>query len=436
MLNIKQKLESSHYTKACKALFVSAFCSILFLTGCSSSRLSKSLSVSSKEPFKTSFHGLVVMDAATGKVIHNTNGDRYFIPASNVKIFTLFATKKILSKKAPVLKYVYKNDTTYIKGTGYPASLHPYFEDSTGVSFLKKQQNISFSVPEREIPRFGPGWAWEDYDAYFSSEINDFPLYGNVVTIYPEPEKRIFPSILSDSVYVENNAFDRDEVSNIFYVSPNNTDTLSIPFKTSAFFTKKLFKDVLGQEVSLTKQFPDGEEQVLMGIETDSIAKRMMYVSDNFLAEQLLLMCSSTLSDTLNTKKVIAHVLENELSDLKNQPRWVDGSGLSRYNLFTPESIVHVLNKMYHEIPNGELFALFPSWNKDGTIETWKDPQKPRYVFAKSGGMGNTYNLSGYLKTKSGKTLIFSSMNNHFRVPSSKVREEIELILMSLWERY
>ena len=162
----------------------------------------------------------------------------------------------------------------------------------------------------------------------------------------------------------------------------------------------------------------------------------MMYVSDNFLAEQLLLMCASTLSDTLNSKKVISHVLENELKDLKNPPRWVDGSGLSRYNLFTPESMVSVLQRMYQEISHKELFALFPSWDRGGTIEVWNKPEESRYLFAKSGAMGNTYNLSGYLKTKSGRMLIFSCMNNHFRIPSARVREEIELILMSLRDKY
>ena len=70
----------------------------------------------------------------------------------------------------------------------------------------------------------------------------------------------------------------------------------------------------------------------------------MMQESDNFLAEQLLLLASSTLSDTLNTKTAIEYMLNNHLKDLKQQPRWVDGSGLSRYNLFSPEAIVYVLN--------------------------------------------------------------------------------------------
>ncbi|WP_435622813.1 D-alanyl-D-alanine carboxypeptidase [Flagellimonas sp.] len=429
-------MKLSFWQKLRKLLFLQVLWAILLFTGCSSSRLSNFSSVSQKHPFTTSFHGLVVMDANSGKTLHNTNGNKYFIPASNVKIFTLFASKKLLPQKAPALEYILKNDTTYVKGTGYPGTFHPYFEDSTAISFLKEHKNVSLFLSQEEISRYGPGWAWEDFDTYFSPENNDFPLYGNVLTAYPGNEKRIVPAIFKDSIFFQDNPFRREERSNQFHIDPVSKDTIGIPFITSKNLTQKMLENVLSKKVGLTKEFPAGKKQILMGLETDSIIKRMMYVSDNFLAEQLLLMSSGTLSDTLSTKKVITHILENELSDLNHQPRWVDGSGLSRYNLFTPESMVHVLHRMYQEISHEELFPLFPAWDGNGTIEEWNQPGETRYVFAKSGGMGNTYNLSGYLKTKSGKILIFSSMNNHYRVPSSTVRKEIELILESLREKY
>ncbi len=408
---------------------------ILVFIGCSSSRLSKFSSTIQQEPFNTSFHSWVVMDANSGKVLHNTNGDKYFIPASNVKIFTLFASKKMLPKKAPALQYYVTEDTTFIKGTGYPTTLHPYFKDSTVITFMEKQQNNSI-LEGNSIDKYGPGWAWEDYDTYFSPELNAFPLYGNVLSVYPENPPKVSPTIFVDSLYFEKNPVRREELSNQFYVQNLDRDTLNIPFITSHSLTQKLLKDVLNKKVGTAKKFPEGEKQALYGLETDSIVKRMMFVSDNFLAEQLLLMCSSTISDTLSTKKGISHILENELKDLKHPPRWVDGSGLSRYNLFTPESMTHVLKRLYDEVPQKELFALFPSWNRHGTQKTWKSTQRPKYIFAKSGAMGNTYNLSGYLKTKSGRVLIFSSMNNHFRIPTSAIRREIELTLESLWERY
>ena len=70
------------------------------------------------------------------------------------------------------------------------------------------------------------------------------------------------------------------------------------------------------------------------------IYKQMLEDSDNFTAEQLLLTASSTLSDTLQFNTIKAHT-NKHLLKWKQEPRWVDGSGLSRYNLFSPENLVH-----------------------------------------------------------------------------------------------
>ena len=191
-----------------------------------------------------------------------------------------------------------------------------------------------------------------------------------------------------------------------------------------------------GKEIFLTQQFPDGKKQTLYGMETDSIYKRMLLKSDNFLAEQLLLTASGMVSDTLSTTNAIDFMLDNHLNDLEHQPRWVDGSGLSRYNLFTPRSFVQILQKLYKETPEERLFSIFPMWGPDSTVEQWEDPTTEPFLFAKSGSVGNNYNLSGYVKAKSGKLLIFSFMNNHFRIPSSEIRATMYATLKHLYENY
>ena len=169
---------------------------------------------------------------------------------------------------------------------------------------------------------------------------------------------------------------------------------------------------------------------------SDTVLRRMMHESDNFLAEQLLLLGSSTLSDTLSSAMARKNILENQLRDLKQRPRWVDGSGLSRYNLFTPESMVSVLSKMYTDIPRQRLFSYFPTGGETGTLEDWYAGNHNPYVYAKSGSLSNVYCLSGYLLTKSGKTLIFSFMNNHFQHPTSEVKKEMERIFEEIRDTY
>ena len=162
----------------------------------------------------------------------------------------------------------------------------------------------------------------------------------------------------------------------------------------------------------------------------------MMLVSDNFLAEQILMLVSSTLSDTLSSEKVREYILKNQLSDLKQKPRWVDGSGLSRYNLFTPTSFVQVLTKLYNEIPHERLFNLFPVGGESGTLKKYYQGKTKPYIYAKSGTVGNNYNLSGYLLTNSGKTLIFSFMNNHFKKPIPEIKKHMQSVFEYLRDNY
>jgi D-alanyl-D-alanine carboxypeptidase/D-alanyl-D-alanine-endopeptidase (penicillin-binding protein 4) len=121
-------------------------------------------------------------------------------------------------------------------------------------------------------------------------------------------------------------------------------------------------------------------------------------------------------------------MLENHLKDLKQLPRWVDGSGLSRYNLFSPESMVYVLSAMYSEFPKERLLNLFAEGGESGTLTDWYPGIPNPYIYAKTGSLGNNHNISGYLITKSGKTLIFSFMNNHFTIPASQIKKQMQLV--------
>lgn len=389
------------------------------------------------EPFQNQFAGLFIIEADTHDTIYDYNSEKYFTPASNAKIFTLYTGISLLPKKIPALKYLKQNDTMYIQGTGDPTLLHPYFQDSSAINFLKGNQNIAWYHANFQAEKYGSGWAWDDYGYYYQAERSGLPLYGNVLTLYRNDSLVLMPSIFKDRVVEPDVAtINRGAESNVFYYPASKTDTLEIPFKTDTTLTRELLEAALGQKVSGTDRFPEGEKSTLYSIATDSVYKRMMRESDNFLAEQLLILASSTLSDTLDGTKAQAHMLQNRLADLRQPPRWVDGSGLSRYNLFTPQSMVHVLYKMYREVPLERLFELFPAGGANGTLKDWYGAKDAPYIFAKSGSLGNNYCLSGYLRAKSGKILIFSFMNNHFVGPSSEIKNKMQLIFESIRDRY
>ena len=376
------------------------------------------------------------MDAKTKDTIYNQDSHKYFIPASNTKIFTLFAALKTLPKKAPTLRYLNINDTLYFEGTGDPSFLHPYLKDSTAFHFLKNKSNLVFVSGNFQDEKYGTGWAWDDYQWYYSPERNALPINGNVVLSYKNTKLVVSPAYFKDSVIEILHKNNRNESSNIFYYPPQSTDTIETPFISSLQTTTSILEQALGKKISTTVLMPLRNKKTLYGIEMDSIYKRMMHESDNFIAEQLLFMAASELKDTLNSNLIRTHILENELQDLAQLPRWVDGSGLSRYNLFTPQNMVNVLDKLYTMLPQERLFSIFPTGGLSGTLKNRFSGEEKPYIYAKSGSLSNNYCLSGYLLTKSGKTLIFSFMNNHFRESLSDERSRLEQMLQTLRDNY
>jgi D-alanyl-D-alanine carboxypeptidase/D-alanyl-D-alanine-endopeptidase (penicillin-binding protein 4) len=191
----------------------------------------------------------------------------------------------------------------------------------------------------------------------------------------------------------------------------------------------------LNKIVRLVERPIEKSTRTLYSLPVDSLYKTMMQESDNFIAEQLLLLCSQIISDTLKPEIAIRFVKKTFLNDLKDEPRWVDGSGLSRYNLFTPRSIVQMWERIYDRIPRERLFALLATGGQSGTIKRWYSAEQP-YIFGKTGSLSNNHCLSGFLVTKRGKTLVFSFMNNNFTTSVNEIRRNMESILRTIYERY
>lgn len=421
-----------------KKILLSCF-AILYLCGCTSSKkliLKTVDTVLNDRLYDSHFTGVLIIDVNTKDTLYNKNSHKYFTPASNTKIFTLFAALNTLPDKIPALRYIKQNDTLYVEGTGDPSFLHPYLKDSTALNFLQQQKNIALYTGNFQDSKFGPGWSWEDYQYYYSPERSGFPIYGNVVTISNAPKTSVLPKYFKDSVLRISNKSNREEHRNLFYVGATRTDTLEIPFKTGDSTLKSILEKELNVPLTFVNEMPPGIKQTLYGIQADSLYVRLMHESDNFIAEQLLLLSASETTDTLHTNIAITNTLDNLLPNLPQQPRWVDGSGLSRYNLFTPQSMVHVLERLYLQLPRERLFKIFPSGGVSGTLDNWYKGNARPYIFAKSGSLGNNYCLSGYLLTESGKTVVFSFMNNHFKHPSSELKLKMEQIFEKIRDTY
>lgn len=386
--------------------------------------------------FENQFSGLFVYDPVSGDTLINYNGNKYFTPASNTKIFTLYAAVNLLPDLLPSLEYVSSSGDLYIRGVGNPATLHPILKDSSMVLFLQKQQNIRLYYNNLEDPPLGPGWAWDDFDAYYSPQRSPLPLFGNVINVHQDDSLYVSVEHFRGHVKLQDAPYRRSIDRNDFFISPSQKDSIEIPFIADSTLVRQLLEEKIGQPIKIADHFPSGETKILYGIAADSVYKQLMQFSDNFIAEQLLIMASSTLGDTLSSAKVRSYILENNLANLPTKPRWVDGSGLSRYNLFTPSSMVYVLNELRNKLPEKKLYDIFPTGGQSGTLEHFFKGNPEPYIHAKTGSLSNNYCLSGYLETNSGKTLIFSFMNNHYRQGSNTLKEQMSNILERIRDEY
>jgi D-alanyl-D-alanine carboxypeptidase/D-alanyl-D-alanine-endopeptidase (penicillin-binding protein 4) len=160
----------------------------------------------------------------------------------------------------------------------------------------------------------------------------------------------------------------------------------------------------------------------------------MMHRSDNFFAEQCLLMVSNERLGLMNDEKIIDTLLKTDFKDLPQKPRWVDGSGLSRYNLFTPQDFVFILKKMKDEFPMDRIKEIFPTGGEGTIISYYKADSG--FIYAKTGTLSGVVALSGYLYTKKGKLLIFSTLVNNHQASATTVRRAIERFIEGIRNKY
>jgi D-alanyl-D-alanine carboxypeptidase/D-alanyl-D-alanine-endopeptidase (penicillin-binding protein 4) len=456
-------------------------CSLLILTSCSiQQKISKSAKqVINDSSLLTAHVGISIYEPASGKYWYNYQGDKYFVPASNTKIPTCYAAMKFLGDSLVGLRYRHNNSpfgNYTIIPTGDPTFLHSDFKKQNVLEFFEKNKAEGFSFDQNnwfESP-LGSGWTWNDYDQGYMAERSPFPIYGNVVKFkragnfsykYKDGDSSniittgidIVPQFFKDKISIYNQipskntlAFTREINENLLYIIPSKNvfNSTEVPFITNGVFTAlKILDDTLNIKIATSgTPNPLFEDEGLLSLidkkdyltihsqPTDSLLKPMMHRSDNFFAEQSLLMVSNERLGVMNDEKIIDTLLKTDFKDLPQKPRWADGSGLSRYNLFTPQNFVAILNKMKNEFGIERIKVILPTGG-EGTISNYYKADS-NYIFAKTGTLSGVVALSGFLYTKKGKLLIFSTLVNNHQASSTAVRRAVEKFIEGIRNKY
>lgn len=417
--------------------------------------------------------GISLYDPAEKKYLYNYQGEKFFVPASNTKIVTCYAAMKYLGDSLTGIRYRRYGNDLLLMPTGDPTFLHSDYLNQPVINFLRSADRPLMITGENwKENALGAGWSWGDYNASYMVERSPLPVYGNVLHwvqensdgstvendfektpfIYSIPEMNWKVRFNTDSsrrnFYVQR---DRDE--NVFHITQGNEKLKEqdVPFVTHGLQSAlELLADTVGKPIKSFEEHvadavgragkreialaPMGRIESVKSQPTDSVLKPMMHRSDNFFAEQTLLMVSEARLGVMDMDKIIDTLLKSDLADLPHMPRWADGSGLSRFNLFSPQDFVMILQKMEQEFGMDRIKEVFPTGGR-GTLSSYYK-QDSAYIYAKTGSLSGVLALSGFLYTKKNKKLIFSVLVNNHNGNATAIRRQVESFLVNIRNRY
>ncbi len=149
--------------------------------------------------------------------------------------------------------------------------------------------------------------------------------------------------------------------------------------------------------------------------------------SDNYCAEHIFKMVGGTMSDQNNTAVAARSVMKTSFTKcaIPFQNCCInDGSGLSRRNLVTPQTLTNLLMQAWEQPFAQNFINSLPVAGVDGTLRRrMKGTPAEGNLIGKTGTLRNVSALAGYVTTIDGEQLAFSLMFNGGNVGAYKLTE-------------
>lgn len=429
--------------------------------------------------------GLAVRDLKTGKIIAGYQENKLFIPASVQKLITWGAALNTFGPDhqfATSIRYdpnAFLHDgilagKLVLEGGGDPLlSINnlgqmAYQLYEKGVRKIRGEIVIDNNLYSGHP--WGEGWLWDDIPYSYNSPISALAVNENKITVNITPGYQI-GTTASINLPFTNTPFTIDNkivtsntdttLTNISYLPHNSTVTFtgkikqdSAPIKEELsiinpeLFAKNIFLHLLTiNHITVTEQ-----TEIPYSITSNSmpainnklnspvmishispplivIGKRMLYESNNFLADMLLknigAKCSGKGSFAGGTASIRAFL--SQLGIPENGYNIVDGSGLSRYNLISPSLITHYLTAIHTTPLQTHFISLLPQPGQ-GTL-TYRLNDNSVSVWAKTGSMSNISTIAGYLGKNNTPMFSFAIfINNSLQSTDTLKKVEDEII--------
>ncbi len=438
--SIRKRINPFKFENLLKLLFI-AVATVMILSACSVRQAQKTLL--SSEGVKGAHVGIAIYNDTKGQWLSKYQSDHYFTPASNTKILATYLGLQFLGDSLPGWKMAENADTLFLMPLGDPSFMHPEFKYQPVVDIIKNtnKQVVIVGNNQDQFEIFGSGWSWADYAEDYQPERSRMPIYGNVVHFYQSNKKLeaikpfYFFKDIVDLGKAEEKNWSRSRTGNRFFTTNENNKSkyFQVPFSQEDMPMVKaleLLNDTLGKKISFQKQstLPATSYKIIKTVATDSLLKIMMLRSDNFYADQIVLMASEQLFGKMDDAALLDSTKKLFFADLPQKMRWADGSGLSRYNLNTPENYIAILQQMHAKFGEVRVKNIFEKGG-EGTISAYYK-NFPGTMYAKTGTLGGQVALSGFIYTPKQQKLYFSVLvANHMSPSSTQVRRAVETYL-------
>ncbi|MBE9129088.1 MULTISPECIES: D-alanyl-D-alanine carboxypeptidase/D-alanyl-D-alanine-endopeptidase [unclassified Coleofasciculus] len=438
--------------------------------------------IANRAEFRYSRWGILIQPLFSNTTLYSHDADRYFIPASNVKLLTTAAALYRLGSDFRIRTSVYGADTgadittLRVIGRGDPSLSDEQLKDlaqqlkSHGI---RRVEQLIVDDSYFSEPTINPSWEWEDINAYYGTAVNSSILNQNaaLLTLSPQQIGRPLNVTWADPVagrqwQLENNTVTSNtsetgssesvEISGVFGkpllriqgqlgvdAEPMLT-AVAIPDPTD-YFLQHVRNALAAEEIvvvraSVVSDFNSNGEPELAVVESPTLATLLMETnqqSNNLYAEALLrslgaaqpVAGESTAEAGLQQVKAI-------LTELGVDPEGyvlADGSGLSRHNLVSPTTLVQTLQAMA-KTPVADVYrASLSVSGVSGTLQRrFKNTSAQGIVQAKTGTMSGVSTLSGYVKVPGYQPLVFSIMVNQSNQPVTTIRQAMDEIVVLL----
>ena len=427
--------------------------------------------------------GIKIVSLSTGKVVFENDADKYFMPASNMKNFTVAAALERLGPDFKFVTSVYANAKPDATGT-IKGDLRVYGRGDISIStafnngdYYKGLDNLVDKIAAAGVKRIEGDlvgdesyfkgfalpatWEWDDLQWYDGAEISALPINNNAVDLTVKPGAVNQPcevSVLPQTPLMT--------VTNTCRTTSGGARTLKV-FKplgrnlleisgtmpigdsfvgyVAVTHPADLFIAMLQQRLELKGIVLIGHARVLpAGFRADpaqieiarlesppflEVAARTMKPSQNMFTETILWAMgeqlarkSSPAADSATLGLNIVRSFMNQAGIPEEGVLQYDGSGLSRHDLVTPNAVVTLYTYMAKQSRNAQVWRdSLTVGGVDGTLRNrFKGTAAEGNIRGKTGTLDQVSALSGHMTTAGGDQLVVSIIVNGVAEPRTR----------------